>query len=364
MTHHAAPTCTLAPHGDTTALRLTLANPTPEPVTCSHVTITHRRASGPEPDRPADHQHEPPTASSGTTNWDLQPAGTARHELRPADPVTITPGTSLDILLKGLRPTQGSTHLEVTCHTTSAATQPPPAVFTITGPTEDITSFWAEPADVKAGTPFTLRWTAKAPKAGLAYTICYGDTAPVPVNSFMKGQDGTWTCPGIQKTTAFALLATTTSGNDTLTSARTLTVGVGVPNLTVGRLSADGTVTLFTRPTPVLPLTTTHEPRNRTHHPTTDGLVAAHIRPGTDCANALLRLRVTTIDPDKVDSTGKHLTVVHSAETLAPDSNAPRNLLVPVPKGATLAAYTMAAKGSYTAQVTWYPMGTGSLDAI
>ncbi|MER7705708.1 hypothetical protein ABTX81_22800 [Kitasatospora sp. NPDC097605] len=341
MTTAAPLACTLGPHGTADALRLTLTNPTAEPVICTSVTLTSRPAAA----------VGVPSVAADDGAWVLSPDGPARHDLRPGRPVTLAPGERLDLVLTGLRPDHGTTRIEITPHTPRPASRA--ALHTVTGRTETITSFWADPPDVdKAGQPFTLHWHATAPTTGLTYTLCYGDASPVPVDSFTTAAgDGTWTCEaGITATTAFALIATGTEADKTVTSGRTLTVGVRVPDLVAGGLTADGTVSLLTEPVALLPQTSRTEPFALQGRATTDGLVAAFIQAGTGGKNAHALIVVTAAN---------HVT--HRAEATAPAGSGPRNLLTPVPRGATVAVQTGSDAGHYTAQITWYPMGRGPL---
>ncbi|MFB6601392.1 hypothetical protein ACFCXR_23855 [Streptomyces noursei] len=351
MTTQTALACTLAPHGTANALRLTLANPNGEPVTCTRITL-HRQAAFADGPLPADETTPTTAEGSDGAGWELNSDSPGRYDLRPRQPATLAPGGRLDIVLTGLRPVHGSARIEITPHTPHPAPQPAP--FNVTGPTSTITNFWAEPPNVeKPGDPFTLHWTATAPKPDLTYEICYGNGTRVPVNDTMHGGDnGTWSCPeGIKATTTFALIATSTTHNTTnVSDVRTVAVGVSIPDLTTGALTADGTVSLFSAPVALLPETSREKPAEVAATATTDGLIAACLKPGTASKGAYMRITVTT-------SNG----VTHRAEALAPGGSGPRNLLTPVPNGAKLAIHAATSKGPFTIQATWYPMGHAPL---
>ncbi|WP_274028481.1 hypothetical protein [Streptomyces sp. MMBL 11-1] len=354
MTTPTALTCTLAPHADTRALRLTLINTTAQHATCTQITLTRHTTTV---DSPAAHAEPAPevTATDGSV-WEPHPDGQHRHHLRPSAPTVLAPGARLHLLLDGLRPSQGSARISATPYTPDGAA-PQSDPHTVTSGTETITGFWSDTAHVAPGKDFTLNWTAALPlPPGLKFHLCYGDQLPIDVTHQTKpdkgAAKGTWTCKeGVQDTTAFALLATHTLNNDTITSGRTMAISVSTPNLTTGQLRADGKVALLTEPVTLIDDTKAlGTPQSVEKKAGTDGFIAARIRPVTGGANAFAAVQVTA--PNKV---------AHRAEALSPEATTPRNLLVPVPQGSTLNVQTRTEKGDYLAQVTWYPMGRGSL---
>ncbi|CAL9331111.1 hypothetical protein [Streptomyces sp. enrichment culture] len=353
MTTPTALTCTLAPHADTRALRLTLINTTDQHATCTHITLT-RHTTTDDPPTPDTDPAPRVTAADGSA-WELHPDG-QHHHLRPGAPAILAPGARLDLLLDGLRPSQGSARISATPHTPDGAA-PQPDLHTVTFGTEVITGFWSDTPQVAPGKDFTLTWTAALPlPPGLKFHLCYGDQLPIDVTTLTKADKdaskGTWTCKGgVQDTTAFALLATRTVNNDTLTSGRTMAISVSTPNLTTGQLRADGKVALLTEPVTLIDDSKAlGTPQSVEKKAGTDGFIAARIRPVTGGANAFATIQVTA--PNEV---------AHRAEALSPEAATPRNLLVPIPQGSTLNVQTRTEKGDYLAQVTWYPMGRGDL---
>lgn len=336
---------------DPDRLSLVLAPPGSAPLTCRLVELTLPVGTR------AEHLVADPAAltlAQAPDGWRLDHTEGDRFVLRPDAPVEIAPGARLVLTLGGvgIGTASGDTVLEtgVTSGADGTAATLDTARFRIrTTGQALVETFQPDKADVTNPGQVTLTWKGAPPTDGVTYWLAIGQDAEKDVTSLTK-DDGRGSClsPPLTSTTAFLLHVRKGNDQQFLTCAVTVTK----PDLTVGRLSAAGTVHLLNEPAAVIAPDTYRTAQGGTYSAATDGMLAAYVK-ATD-QQGTASLIITTSDPETDDG--------HRYYASSTDES-PANLLVPVPAGSEVSIDAAGGgQTTFSAQATWYPMGAGGLD--
>ncbi|MGK5543410.1 hypothetical protein ACSNOH_01510 [Streptomyces sp. URMC 127] len=342
-------------------LRIVVSNPGRHALACDKIMLTMPVGKG------ADDVSDAPDQlrlSAEADAWALTSVGNGRFELVPTGPGAagrLEPGARLVLPLTGVNPNSlpGAALLTTDVHwRTDTTTHLETAGFRMlkADRTDYISSFTASASGIDRGHTVTLTWKGR-PKAGRPpYWLYIGTKLPQKVDQAPhmdadgNGRFGPLT---LTETTAFMLLVETKDAGGALTYGKTLAVTVRNPDLVVGELSSNGTVMLMGKPTSLLNTLSGDKAFARTYTASTDGMIAACLERGDGSAPANLTAVVSA--PGGSGGAG------HTTRACARTLKSPENALVPVPKGATVELGVNAESGTYAAQLTWYPMGVGTL---
>ncbi|MER7468379.1 hypothetical protein [Streptomyces sp. NPDC097981] len=337
-------------------LRITMANPGPDPVTCGTIALTLPTGDGREA---LTATPETITAHTDDVGWSAEHRGDGVFHMRPASPGTqLKPGARLVVTLAGVavNRTVGTVTLGVS---EGAVEGDGPGGLLRRGasdalrlakaaPNAMLEDFRPDRVVVPNGETVTLTWKCEV---GPDYEIFYGDQRR-PVNGFIDaGGNGSWTSPALTTATAFMLLGSTERDGVPVTYGLTTAVTVDMPDLEVGDLEANGTVRLFGQAQEV-DWGTESEPRS--YVADTDGLITGYIKTTLDGAPAHLNVFVTP------PNLRRQKFATQSWDARGGTDNQEASLFVPVPRGS---AVRVVRKGdeNFTAALTWFPFGTGPL---
>ncbi|MFF7725698.1 hypothetical protein [Streptomyces sp. NPDC008001] len=346
-------------------LRVTVTNPGPGPVACELITLTLPTGNG-----TGALTATPETITAhveGGTGWQTEHAGGGVFQLRPADPgAELKPGESFVIRLDGIvvNRAAGTVTLGVAdttsgiADTTAGSPAAPPRTRTAgswrlaKAPTGTmLEDFRPDRTSVPNGETVTLTWSCVD---GPDYELFYGDQR-VTVNDRIVDGHGSWTSPCLHTATAFMLLGSTEQDGAPVTYGLTTAVTVDVPDLEVGSLDANGTVRLFGE---IQEIAGGVGSGTWTYRAATDGIITGYIKTNQTGTPATLNVFVTPPD------TKQRKFAAQSWDAQGGMENREAGLLVPVSRGSVVSVVQKSDGGGFTAELTWFPFGSGPLQVV
>ncbi|MEU5304269.1 hypothetical protein ACH4YO_31430 [Streptomyces noursei] len=336
-----------------TALRLTVGNPGQETLRCERIVLSLPVGEG--PDRLTT-RLEPLRLAPPQPGWRLQHTGPDRIELLPDGGTEVPAGETRTLFLDGLVPhdSVGAVTLDSAVHWSAAggrATGVATDAFALakTDVPDLLKNFKPSRQNVGNGEEVEISWKGMPEKDRPVYRLYFGTTEIKADDSTYMDKDGNgkYTTPALTATTAFMMLVKY-KGTD---YGWTIAVTVSEPDLTVGELISNGIVQLWGKPATVLSTSGATAPFTETFEAKTDGMLAGRVDCEADGQAVDFSAVVTSGSPS----------VTHTTTACARRAAAPENVMVPVPKGATLSLSLRAESGSYGGQLTWFPMGKGEL---
>ncbi|WP_338930789.1 hypothetical protein WEB32_04110 [Streptomyces netropsis] len=341
------------------ALRITVTNPGPGPVTCDTITVAVPTGRGTDALTAAPETITARTEGHG--DWEAEHRGGGVFRVRPALPGTgLKPGEQFVLTLDDIVVNEavGTVTLgisEVSGDGNGLSHERASGSWKLAkSPAEAmLEDFVPDRPVVTNGETVTLTWKGID---GPDYVLFYGDQPPQTVNDCMVDGHGTWPSPALHDTTAFMLLASTEKDSVPVTYGLTTAVTVRVPDLEVGSLDANGVVRLFGRTQEIAGGT---QSGTWTYTADTDGVITGYIKTNQNGAPATLNVFVTPPEPDK-----RQKFATQSWDVRGGTENQEASLLVPVPRGSTVSVVQKTDGGAFTAALTWFPFGSGSLQVI
>ncbi|MEU8547166.1 hypothetical protein AB0C81_09200 [Streptomyces roseoverticillatus] len=338
-------------------LRITAANPGPDPVTCETIRVTVPVGEGAGALTAA-----PETITArveGAPGWQAEHRGGGVFHVRPTAPGTeLKPGERIVVTLADVVINRAVGTAVLGIGETAADAAGPLRERASGGrklvkaPAEAmLEDFLPSRTDVPNGECVTLTWKCVE---GPDYELFYGDQREI-VNSYIADGHGTWQSPRLHTATAFMLLGSTEKDGVPVTYGLTTAVTVDVPDLEVGSLDANGVVRLFGRPQEIAGGA---ESGTWTYTAATDGVITGYIKTSRSDTPATLNVFVT---PPGVR---RQKFATQSWDARGGIDNQEASLLVPVPRDSTVRVVQSGPSGEITAALTWFPFGTGPLQAV
>ncbi|GHC60038.1 hypothetical protein [Streptomyces cinnamoneus] len=339
---------------DRATLRITATNPGPDAVTCDTITVTVPAGEG------ADALTAAPERITARvedrTGWQAEHRGGGVFRVRPTAPGTeLKPGEQVVITLQDIAVNRrvGTATLGISWTLTDAegiaCEHATGGRKLVKAPAEALLEdFRPDRTIVPRGETVTLTWKCVD---GPDYELFHGDQRET-VNHCIVDGNGTWTSDGLSTATAFMLLASTEKDGVPVTYGLTTAVTVDVPDLEVGSLDANGVVRLFGEPQAIAGGT---ESGTWLYSADTDGVITGYIKTNRSDAPATLNVFVT---PPR---TKQQKYATQSWDARGGTENQEASLLVPVPRGSTVRVVQSTGGGAFTADLTWFPFGSGPL---
>ncbi|MEU1310557.1 hypothetical protein ABZ419_16900 [Streptomyces cinnamoneus] len=338
-------------------LRITATNAGPDPVTCDALTVTVPTGTGSDaltatPDTIT-------ARTDGTAGWRAEHRGGGVFAVRPGAPGTeLKPGEQVvvtldDVVINRAVGTAvlgiGETSADANGTLRERATG---GRQLVKAPSEAmLEDFRPDRTIVPNGETVTLTWKCVD---GPEYVMFWADQRET-VNGYIVDGHGTWESPPLHTATAFMLLASTEKDGVPVTYGLTAAVTVDVPDLEVGSLDANGVVRLFGQAQEIAGGT---ESGTWAYSAATDGVITGYIKTNQSGAPATLNVFVTP------PGTKRQKFAAQSWDVRGGTENQEASLLVPVPRGSVVSVVQKTDGGAFTAALTWFPFGSGPLQAI
>ncbi|WP_424890120.1 hypothetical protein [Streptomyces sp. XH2] len=331
-------------------VRITLTNSGPDPVPCDTIAFTLPVGSGPDALTAAPDTIRAATDDAG---WSAGHQGGGVVHVRPAAPGTeLKPGARIMVTLADVTVNHAVGAVTIGISESRGTGDGAEKLRRVPGdlrlakasPTAMLEDFRPDRVDVPNGEPVRLTWKCEV---GPDYEIFYGDQRRMVNDCIDADGNGAWTSPSLTSATAFMLLGR----NDQVTYGLTTAVTVNVPDLEVGDLDANGSVSLFGQAAEIAGGT---ESSPAEYVADTDGVITGYIKTTQDQVPAELKVFVTP------PGLRRQQFATQSWDATGGTLNQEASLFVPVPKGSRV---RVVQKGdtNFTAALTWFPFGAGSL---